>query len=323
MVALPQISDPTLDAVDRAMEARAQAEHRDRPYLGASAIGKPCERALWYDFRKASHRVIPASGLKRIEDGHAGEQVQADRLRLVAGIELYTEDPETGGQIGIDDHGGHFRGHLDGVIGGLLQAPKTWHVWEHKQVGDDKLRKLVKLKATLGEKSALAEWDPVYFAQAQIYMHYMGFTRHYLTVASPGGRETVSCRTEYDAEAALRLIVKARRIIFTAEPLPRISEKPEWFECKFCDHCPICHRPAKPRRTCGTCIWATPHPHGGWGCGKHARGIDPEQWAAGCPEHRYIPPILNAEQIDGAADGSWISYRIGETEWTDEGPEHD
>ncbi len=325
MVALPQLSDPTLEAADRAMEAISREQREVRPYLGASAIGKPCERQLWYDFRNAGREAMTAASLKRIEDGHHGEDVQAVRLRLVSGIELHTIDPETGRQIGIEDHAGHFRGHLDGAICGLLQSPKTWHVWEHKQVGEDKLTKLQKLKVSLGEKNALHEWDIVYWSQAQIYMHYTGMTRHYLTAASPGGRNTVSCRTDYDAEAAIRLVEKARRVIFSEEPPVRASENADFYLCRFCPHSAYCHGSALPMRNCRTCLFSTPNPEGGWGCEKHKRGIDPAQFLDGCPDQRFIPAIVPFQQEDAADDASWIAYRtdsMGGT-WVDEGHGHD
>ena len=86
MVQIPDIIDPTLEAADAALEA---AQDRSvRPYLGASAIGDPCARKLWYGFRHAAPPSFSAEVLKRFEDGHHGEDVQAARLRLVDGIEL-------------------------------------------------------------------------------------------------------------------------------------------------------------------------------------------------------------------------------------------
>ena len=177
--------DPTLAALDAALEA-ASGE-APRPHLGASQIGDPCSRKLWYGFRWALRRSIPAASLRKINDGHRGEQVLIDLLRQVRGLELYTDDPEQPGQqIGFSLIGGHFCGHLDGIIVGLYQSPKTPHVWEAKVCNEAKVRKLDKLKAEKGEKQALEAWDEVYFAQAQIYMGALKLTRHYLTAATPG-----------------------------------------------------------------------------------------------------------------------------------------
>ena len=105
---------------DAAMEV-FEARKPPRQYLGASGIGHACERKSWLDFRHASPRKIDAKGLRRIQDGFAGEQIMIERLRMVKGVKLHTHEGDD--QIGIEAHGGHFRGHLDGLILGLIQAP--------------------------------------------------------------------------------------------------------------------------------------------------------------------------------------------------------
>ncbi len=241
MVALPERLDPTLAAIDAEWERRASKEPR-RSYLGASQIGVKCERKLWYSIQPDMPREVPnAASLRRFADGHHGEDVMASRLRMVPGVQLWTVDEHTGGQIGGTLFDGRFGWHVDGVILGLIQAPETPHVFEHKQVGEDKFRKLQKLKTEVGEKHTLAMWDEVYYAQAVIYMHLLDLDRHYLTVATPGGRDYDSCRTEANRGMAEALIEKAGRIIRSPEPLARITERPEHWECKWCEFRGICH----------------------------------------------------------------------------------
>jgi hypothetical protein len=164
----------------------------------------------------------------------------AERLRLVPGIELWAHQPD-GSQYGFEDLGGRFRGHIDGVIRGLLQAPKTPHVWENKSVNDKKFKLFQKAVAEKGEKNALKAWDPIYYAQAVIYMHYFDLTRHYLTVTTPGGRDITSCRTEANPPYAEALREKARRILNATEPPARVSDNPSWYECKYCAFWETCH----------------------------------------------------------------------------------
>lgn len=241
MALIPEVVDPTLAAIDREMERRAALEPR-RSYLGASAIGDECERKLWYSIRpEIPRKPFDAASLKRFEDGHRGEALMAERLRMVPGVELWTVDEVTGGQIGGTLYGGRFGWHVDGVIRGLLQAPETPHVWEHKQVGQKKFDEFRKLKAAVGEKATLAAWDPVYFAQGVLYMELLDLTRHYLTVSTPGGRETLSCRTEAKPVMAKAVLAKAKRILDAVEPPVRLSERPEFFKCKWCDFREACH----------------------------------------------------------------------------------
>ncbi|MGB0848219.1 MAG: hypothetical protein ACPGSM_15940 [Thiolinea sp.] len=309
----PLIQDPTLSALDEALVVN-QEKHQRR-YLGASAIGDLCQRKLWYQFRRAmSPQDHDAKTLKRFEDGHRGEDIMAERLRLLPFIELHTE--ENGQQFEVSAHGGHFLGHLDGAIRGLLQAPKTYCVWEHKQVGESKFRKLNKLKTEKGEKQALQEWDEVYFAQAQVYMHLTGMQRHYLTCCTPGGRDHTSVRTHYDKQKANYYINRARMIITANEPPPRVSDDPEYYYCKRfkCQFLDICHGRQLPRKHCRTCAHSTADTtkeNGVWTCARaEGQEIPDHVQKVGCPQHIYIPALLEklAKPIDADEQANWIEY---------------
>jgi hypothetical protein len=299
MAKLPDTTpDPTLEAIDRAIEARQSRRHRN--YLGMSAIGRPCDRELWYSFRHCLRPEFDAASLKRFEDGHRGEDLQAKRLRMVKGIELHVKGAD-GEQFGFEDLGGHFRGHMDGAIRGLLQAPKTWHVWEHKQVSDKGLAKLLKAIQDHGEKAALREWDETYHAQAQLYMWYSGMSRHYLTCSSPGGRHTIGVRTNADKGIAKQYQARASRIIFSQHPPSKLSDDPSWWQCRFCSYQGICHEKAIPEPSCRNCLHTTPEEDGTWSC--VVKG--PVKM---CSLHLFIPDLIGVP-VD-ANEGS-VEYECG------------
>lgn len=246
MVKIPQMFDQTLAAM---YDAIKQGQDRSRRnYLGASIIGRECPRQIWYDYNGYEKPLFEADALMRFESGHRVEDLTAERLRLVSGITLITHNEE-GGQLGFADFDGKFKGHVDGLIHGLRQAPTKWHIWEHKDVGEKIYNKFGALKAEYGEKKTLRQWNIVYYAQAQIYMHYFQLDRHYMTVSSAGGRAYNSCRTEYNAADALKYIDKAKKIIEAKEPPVRISEKPDFFQCRWCDFKDICHGQDSRKRT--------------------------------------------------------------------------
>lgn len=324
MASLPTTAapDPTLDAALAVMEAQNRLE-RPRPYLGMSGIGEECERRLWYGFRWClpAGGGFDAKGLSNVQDGHRSEDVMADRLRQVPGVELLTVDPTTQRQFGFVDIGGHFRGHMDGVARGLLQAPKAWHVWEHK-ASEKGPAELGKLKA-VDEKSALAKWNATYYAQAVLYMDYAEMSRHYLTCSSPGARLPITTvRTNAAPEEAERLREKARRVIFSPEPLSRLSEDPAFFKCKWCPAAQVCHTPALPRPSCRTCLHATPEPEGDgrWSCAKwrDAEGkpsdIPLDAQHAGCDQHLYIPALLSRwGSVEDASEAEgWVQYKAAD-----------
>lgn len=277
--------DPTLVAAMKALEQREGSRGHSRR-VGGSSVGKDCTRAGWYSFRWTSPVVMSAKGLMTVNDGHRGEIVMADLLKGVEGVQLWTEDPDNPGkQISFELVDGHFVGKLDGVILGLLQAPKTPHVWEAKVVNQKKFDKLKKDVEKFGEKNALEQWDIVYFAQAQMYMHGMKLDRHYLTVATPGVREIVSVRTEYQQNRAEMYVGRAESIVFASGIPSRISKDPAFFGCKWCDHSDVCHGGAAPLRNCRTCRWSSPVPGGLWMCAKLDDLLSFEAQQAGCDQY--------------------------------------
>lgn len=308
--------DPTLVASDAALQAR-EALNKPREYLGMSQIGESCGRKLWYSFRWAGRETFDALTLKRFADGHRTEDLVIDRLRLVEGLDIVSLT-NTGGQIRVTDHQGHFSGHLDGEITGLLQAPKTTHVLEVKCVGEKKMTELKKAIQDLGEKNALKKWNEIYYAQGQAYMRYMGLDRHYTVVATPGGRDWISVRTGYDAAYALQLTVKAKRIIDANEPPDRISESPTWYQCKFCNFSPICHNGEMPARTCRTCVHSTPVENGAWHCARFGELLSAEAQAEACPAHAFLPSLVPGEVVNADEKRGIIEYKLhnGET-WVD------
>ena len=325
MAVIPQRVDPTLEAADAALEA-SQGDWKPRGYLGCSALGDPCERKLWYGFRWCTEPRIPAKGLKAIEDGHRGEQLQIIRLRMVEGLTLYTHDPNTRKQFGVEDVAGHVRGHLDGAIRGLLQAPKSWHVWEAKVVNEKKQHKLALLAAEHGEKAALAHWDGVYYAQAVLYMEYTGMTRHYLTVASPGGRETIGVRTNADPAEAAKLRAKASRIVAAPAPLSRVSDNDDYYWCNWCDHRGVCREQRLPPPTCRSCCHATPEMDGDgrWSCARHGRDVTAAEQFNGCDEHVYLPSLVTfAEQVDADEAANRVGYVLPDGRRFANGPRAD
>jgi hypothetical protein len=313
MVKIPDFDDLTLRAVDSAMESLQ--ENNPRGYLGASAVGDPCERKLWLNFRWVKRGFIEAGGLRRINDGHRGEQVVADMLRLVQGVNLSTEK-EPGVQHSFEALGGHFRGNCDGLISGLLQDPDELYVWECKVINENKFKKLQKLRMA-DENTALKNWDYIYYAQAQIYMHYFGTKKHYLTAASPGVRDLTSVCTLYVQEEAEMFTEKAKRVIFADRPASKISNDPAWHECKYCTFHQMCHGTDMPRKkSCRTCLHSSALPTGGWKCDLYDKDLDIEVQKRGCDQHLFVPDLVPGEQID--SDTDWIEYLMKDgTKWKD------
>ena len=198
MTALPETPSPTRDAIFASYEADADTGFR--PHLGASQIGKSCERALWYDFRWTTPARFPGRILRLFETGQLEEARIVRNLRRI-GATVLEVDPETGRQWRVEAHGGHFGGSLDAVALGLLEAPKTWHVVEFKTHSAKSFRELV--------AKGVAEAKPQHWAQMQIYMHLTGLTRAMYVAVCKDTDDLHVERVRADGDAAERLLAKA------------------------------------------------------------------------------------------------------------------
>ena len=95
MAAVPQsVVDPVADAIFAHYKAKYGAESQ-RPYLGASAIGKPCLRQHWYSFRWSKPAEFSGRLYRVFQSGHLQEPRVYNDLRAI-GCTVYDMDPATG-----------------------------------------------------------------------------------------------------------------------------------------------------------------------------------------------------------------------------------
>ena len=305
MAALPEPASPTVEAIYAAYEAAQETGYRN--HMGASGIGAECPRAIWYGWRWATQASHAGRLLRLFQTGHLAEDRFVADLRRI-GVTVMDLDPDTGRQWNMRDASGHFGGSMDAVAIGLPEAPKAWHVCEFKT---HSAKSFTSLKKDGVEKS-----KPQHWAQIQVYMHLAGIERALYLAVNKDNDELHSERIRYDAEAAVRLMAKAERIIGAAQPPARISEDPAWFQCRFCDHHAVCHGNAAPQRHCRSCLHSTPAADGAWHCARHNMALAPDMQRQGCAAHLYIPGLVHAEQIDAGED--WVSYRLADgAEWRD------
>lgn len=299
---------PTVRAIYAAYEAKAD---KPRRYVGASQIGKPCSRALWYDFRWAGHAEFPGRMLRLFQTGNLEEIRVIHNLREI-GCEVHEKDQATGEQFSVTAVAGHFGGHMDGCILGVLDAPKTWHVLEVKTAS----AKYFKQISTKGVQEA----KPEHWAQMQAYMHLSGMDRSLYIVVNKDTDELYAERIRYEKAEGERIIAKAQAIVASATPPERIADAPDKFPCVYCSHQKRCFPPlpddggpAVPWRvTCRSCCHVTPQlagTAGEWKCEKHAKLLSEGEQERGCQDHLFIPDLITfAKAEDTGAD--WILYKL-------------
>ena len=131
-------SNNTLAAVDAAMEL--EQDNNPRPYLGASIMGDPCPRKLWYGFRWYAKPTFMAKTLRAFEDGHRTEDLMAERLRLVLGSQLETHDTVTASSLVCCVRRPCARPLRRADTGWSERGAPDAHVWEHKATNETSLK---------------------------------------------------------------------------------------------------------------------------------------------------------------------------------------
>lgn len=312
MVALPQVISPTIAAIDAAVEANASRDF-DQVIRGSS-IGHPCERHLWYRYRWAHDgERFDGRKLRLFQTGHVEEERLISYLRM-AGVTVEAVDPATGMQWEVVALDGHFKGHLDGIAHGIIEAQKTPHLLECKTHNARSFAQLVKHGVQVSK--------PEHVAQMQIYMHLAGLTRAFYLAKNKDTDELYAERVHYDPAQGAALLAKAERVKTANAAPPRVSDDPAYYLCASfnCPSYSICHAGGWALRNCRTCLHSSPAAGGTWHCSRHDRPLTVEDQKGGCPNHLYLPSLVPGEQIDADERAETVTYRLRDgSTWIDGG----
>ena len=237
----PTFADRLNALVDESLVAD-NADRSPRDYLGGSRVGVACERALQFEFTatpKDAGGDFSGRTLRIFAMGHALEDLAVAWLRS-AGIEIFTRkgNRPDGEQFGFSAASGRLRGHVDGII---TQAPETLglgspSLWECKTMNARNWRSCV--------KDGVAKSKPVYAAQIALYQAYMEPSVPGIASApalfTAINKDTAELHHElvpFNAELAQSMSDKAVRILQATdagELLPRLTNNPDFYECRFC-----------------------------------------------------------------------------------------
>lgn len=234
----PTLSETFTLLIDRALQQKSQTES-PRYYLGGSRLGVSCQRSLQYEYLhtpKDDGRDFTGRTLRIFEAGHVFETLMAAWLRL-AGFELYTET-STGEQYGFATAGGKICGHVDGILASGPTAIDLLYpsLWEAKSLSNKSWKETVRRGLTVSK--------PVYAAQIALYQAYMeaqvpgiSSTPALFTAINKDTAELYVELLPFNGELAQHASDRGVRIIQACEAhelLPRMSNDPTHFECKYC-----------------------------------------------------------------------------------------
>lgn len=297
---LDKMNEKIAGALDEATKRLFPTELRS--HLGASLIGRACNRQLWYGFRWVAKSDFSKEvdgelrddepRMKRLfQRGHSEEDRFVTMLREI-GCDVQTHDlslpPDEKGeprQFKVSGVGGHFGGSLDAIIKlpSWLSANCEMVLGEFKTYGK---KQWAKLKA-VGDVGRRDRYGNVVKAEHLAQMNVYGYKKNlHLRLYMGTEKDTDELLPRFgfiDHEAGRQLELKAERIIRTQYAPPKLSEDPSSFECKFCDFKTQCHRDALPtEQNCRSCKMAEPRPGPEWFCNRHALTIPNEVIATGC-----------------------------------------
>jgi len=277
MAEIKQSSFEIVDMIYKAIEKKEKNKFR-LARVGASGIGKECLRAIWYGWRGYTESKFDGRILRLFRTGHLQEDRIVNDLKL-AGLQVWEID-QSGDQWTYNDETGHFVVKLDGVLKGVPGAEKTPHVLEikthNKKSFDDVQKK--------GVQAA----KPDHYDQMHAGMRYSGIHRALYVALCKDNEQYYVERVVYDPSYSDKLAEKIHNVISSTMPPARISEKADFFECKWCDHRGVCWENEEPIRTCRSCEYAQTESKGGWSCGLLNNELTSEDQLKACEHYARI-----------------------------------
>lgn len=200
-----------------------QQTDEPRPYIGASSIGNPCERAIWYGLHNPEAKYVEAKLKMTFEIGKRLEDVIKKILResgLVIEDNLLTQSESYL----------FFQGYPDG----FFVHNSERYILEIKTANDSSFNTF--------KKKGLRLWNSQYYDQVQSYMGMSGVHKCYLLALNKNTSELHDEFVLFDEDRYRSLVTKAKRIGEAVVEPPRISGSASFYMCKMCFYKGICHK---------------------------------------------------------------------------------
>jgi hypothetical protein len=281
----------TAEDIYGALETRQGERNGFNRWLGASMIGHPCQRFVALSFRCAFHNEFKGKTLRIFENGNRAED------RIVADLEAPGKIKVLSRQHTVDMPDG--LGHAGVTLDGVAFEDGIYHVLEMKTMN-------AKGWKELSEKGVM-QAKRQHYCQMQFGMALTGLMGALYVAENKDTNELYLEYVRYN-DAAVDVLLALARAVIAGKELPRCSERPDWYECKWCPAHGMCHGDAFPRAHCLTCCHSTPAAGGTWTCAKWGAEIPKETLPQGCAEHIYVPWLVHLP-VEGWGE-YWVTYRL-------------
>jgi len=265
-----------------------------RPHLGASQIGKPCSRQLWYSYHWVERSNHSGRLLRLFDRGHREEQVVYDLLRSIG---ARIQDPQAVGSA----LAGRFSGSCDGIITRLHPGISIEPMVLEIKTANDKSFKYL-------QKHGVQKAKPEHYIQMQTYMAWHHCKKALYFVVNKNDDTIYTEIVSYDEKVYRQALDKALNIVEATSPPERVSDEPDSFQCRFCDYKQVCHKGRIPEVNCRTCVHSTMVENNSVQCAKHNAMVPYEKQLQSkkCPSHLFNPSLVPYAQVDAGDD--YIQY---------------
>lgn len=280
-------ANQTLAAIDVAILASQEPPHR--MHLGASVIGKPCERELWYLFRWVLHEKHDARMLRLFNRGHLEEKRFVNYLRSI-GVEVWEagEAGELKSAMRISDFEGHFGGTPDGIGRGLKELPDQAVILEFKTHNDRSFNSLI--------SDGLLKTKFQHYIQIQVLARKLNLEAGAYCAVNKDNDALHIELVKHRPEDSQRALEKAGRVINSPVPLPRFGSNPGSYGCKFCIFNRLCYfGDVQPDVNCRTCEHSQIGKFGSWHCNLHNATLPESVQRTGCRNYSVKPELIGRQ----------------------------
>lgn len=298
---LKDLAASITERVDRTILARQEDWRRD--HLGASIMGRSCDRYVWLSHRWALNPDHDARMLRLFDRGN----IEEGRFeKLLKGIGLKFRAPD-----GTDEFRwshAHLGGECDGIIDDFFEGQKA--------IAEMKTHSLKSFER-LAKKGSVKSVKKEHWYQMQLYMLNLGIEIALYCAVNKNNDELYFEIVTLDRKAATGRMDEVLKFSRLGSPPGKLEESfpPCMLTSKEgvrypCDYHGLCHGGVDtlPEKNCRTCMESSIDDKGQWHCGHHEKPLSPDEQRAGCPDHLYNVEMINAQVSDASEDERWVDY---------------
>jgi len=268
---------------------------KPRGYLGMSSLGNECLRAQWYSWHWAKFCKVSARINRLFKYGHNEEKHIIGDLKE-AGMKVFLikdrNEIEMTGEVGeeqeeITGFHHHCKGHPDGRVLGVIEAPKTVHLLEMKTMNDKNFSFLKEAIYKHGNEKGLKTAFPQYWDQMTRYMGGLDLKRGLFIATNKNDSARRYIRVHFNKKR-FNMLVEREETIICSELPPTKKYRADHYKCAFCNYHQICHLGATPNENCRTCESVDLLPKGKWGCEKTGKRLSYNSQLRGCRKYKRM-----------------------------------